>query len=106
MKKICFHCERWEGKKVANKIQGQLGFKCNIPAVKVIGVPLKQKVKRVEVTLMGLSISPAQRDCRGIRKGLHVGFRLFFTTYRQQERHKSTKLQPHLWLETSLGVKL
>lgn len=31
-------------------------------------------------TLMGLSISPPHRDCRGIRKGLQVGFKLFFTT--------------------------
>lgn len=32
-------------------------------------------------TFMGLSISPPHRDCRGIRKGFQVGFKLFFTTW-------------------------
>lgn len=34
-------------------------------------------------TFIGLSRSPPHRDCRGIRKGLHVGFKLFFTTWNQ-----------------------
>lgn len=41
--------------------------------------------KRIMTTLIGLSISPPQRDCRGIRKGFHVGFKLFFTTWGQNE---------------------
>lgn len=33
-----------------------------------------------ELTFISFSRSPPQRDCSGIRNGLHVGFRLFFTT--------------------------
>lgn len=35
----------------------------------------------VWVTFIGFSTSPPHSDCRGILNGLHVGFRLFLTTY-------------------------
>lgn len=42
---------------------------------------LKSKLKlKLKNTFMGLSTSPPQRDRNEMRKGLHMGFRLFFTT--------------------------
>lgn len=46
-------------------------------------------------TFMGLSMSPPHRDCRGIRKGLQVGFKLFFTTWQQNQR------KPTCWTATA-----
>jgi len=36
-------------------------------------------------TLIGFSMSPAQRDRRGTLKGLQQGFKLYFTTWYERE---------------------
>lgn len=38
-------------------------------------------------TFIGLSMSPPQSDCSGIRKGFHVGFKLLFTTWEHSHKH-------------------
>lgn len=76
---VCYETYIYVWKVKLNYIRQSNGWcKRNLMLLCVIW---KKKMQKLLQTFMGLSISPPHRDCRLIRKGLQVGFKLFFTTW-------------------------